>query len=112
MAASGQFSCFSGEAVVLTFSPGEDTSISGWTLVFTVRARRDPDLDTLLTKSTTASTITITDAAAGVFTLTLTAAQTLALGPGRYAFDVWRTDSGSEKPLILGTFTVEQAVRV
>jgi hypothetical protein len=79
--------------------------ISGWTIKFTVRAvATSPDallsVDATLTAPTT-----------GQYTIPLTAAQTAALGVGRYPCDVWRTDDGFQTEMAIGFLNILQSVR-
>lgn len=63
------------------------------------------------TSSTTSFTTAITDAADGVFTLTLTDTQTAALTPGRYKYNVLMTATNSLKTQLLhGEIIVEDTV--
>lgn len=81
-----------GESVTLTFTAVTTTAITGWTLTFTCK-RFHTDTAALFTL-----TPTITDGVNGVFTVSLTPAQTTTLMTylQSYCCDVWRTDSGSE----------------
>lgn len=108
---------------------GVAVNITGWTLAFTVRRgyinaageliRPDgagwdvtgEDPDVLLTK-TSGSGITITDAPGGVLTIAVTDTDTLALEVDDLAYDVWRTDNGSEALLTHGNLRVKPAVRL
>lgn len=97
---------FASERKVLQFtvtdSAGAAVNITGWTLEWVLS--NEPGGTALLTK-TTASGITITNGAGGVFTVTLAAAD-LALNPGVYYYRTWRTDSGAEQSLAFGALTV------
>lgn len=95
------------EQVTVTVTMSPATSISGWTLAFTVRNSDG----TLMVSKTTASGITITDAGAGIFTIALATADTGAIPPGVYDFDVWRTNSGNETRLAYGPLVVDKQVR-
>tara|TARA_R100000734_G_C3302419_1_gene92940 strand:- start:266 stop:595 length:330 start_codon:yes stop_codon:yes gene_type:complete len=56
-------------------------------------------------------TTAVTDAAAGTFTLSLTDAQTAALDPGTWVYDVVMTDaSGKKTRLLQGNAFVSQGV--
>lgn len=98
---------YRGERVSVTFTMTPAESIAGWTLVFTVAAAFDQAPPKLLTV-----TPTIVDGPNGVLRVDLTAAQTAGLAVGHYAFDLWRTNPGSEEVLALGAFLVEPNVRV
>ena len=98
--------CGSGRNIQLTAT--SNTSISGWTLVFAVRAKRTPTVATegtlLFSCSTTGGDISITDPTNGVFLVDVAKADTLSSTPGTYRWDAWRTDSGSESWLAGGEF--------
>lgn len=83
----------------MTITMDPVVNISGWTLVFSLRVI---GAAVLLQVSGA-----VTDAAGGVFTVSLTKAQTAALSRGTYDFDIWRTDSGSESRLVYGKAIVE-----
>jgi hypothetical protein len=103
-------SCLAGEAVVITVTMDTPPAggISGWALAFYLK-KAYTDLAALVTK-TTGSGITITDATAGVFTITLATADTDQTS-GNYVYDVWRTDAGQETALVHGRFSIGPAVR-
>jgi hypothetical protein len=87
-------------------SPGAPVvDISGWTMVFTVRAL--PTNTNHLLEATPA----IVSGPAGTYTITLTAAETLALGVGQFHCDVWRTNSGAQTEMAVGRLTILQPVR-
>lgn len=48
---------------------------------------------------------TVTNGAAGTYTVALAHADTL-IDPGSYILEIWRTDSGSKTQMALGTLTV------
>lgn len=97
---------YHGEDVTLTVTMSPATNISGWSLSFTVK-RALADTSALISK-TTASGITIADAANGVFRIAIASANTnnANVGPGAYTYDVQRTDSGFRTVLAIGTLTV------
>jgi hypothetical protein len=97
---------YRGEDVALNFTLTPLTDITGWTLSFKVKQRLD-DAAALLTIAGS-----ITTAAAGTFSVTLSAANTTTLSAGRYTYDVWRTDSGSNAALAIGALTVKGSVRL
>jgi hypothetical protein len=82
-----------------------ETDITGWSIAFAVK---DEDTgDRVLTASTGAGTIDLTDPEAGTFTVLLTSAGTDALDPrDSYRYDVWRTDAGSRTLLARGRLRV------
>jgi hypothetical protein len=97
---------YRGEDVTFQFTMVPTTDITGWTITLRVKAAlMDPAA--LLTVSGT-----LQAPAAGVFTVPLTATQTQSLSAGQYAYDVWRTDSGSAANLSLGLLVVKSSVRV
>jgi len=95
---------YKGETVDLPFAMDPEEDIDGWTIVFTLKARAD-EASALLTANGEA-----VDAAAGTFKIPLTHDETVLLDAGVYAYDVQRTDTGSEYPLSIGKFTVKQDV--
>src|SRR4051794_1726099 len=103
MSVQSNISFFQGEDLLLTFTMTPPTDISGWTLSSTVK-------DKLGGTTQFTPTYAITDAGRGVFTLTWTRAQTSALTPGDYVWDVRRTDSGFNKVLAHGEATCKQPV--
>jgi hypothetical protein len=93
---------FKGEDLVITDTI-TGVNITGWTLAAAVAT------------SVTAPVIftvagAITDAANGVFTITLTDTETDLLDPGRYVYDIKRTNAGSETVLTYGKLTVRGQV--
>lgn len=84
---------------------GAVVNITGWTIVLTIK-RLPTDSPAVL--SVNGVVPTGTD---GVYTVSLTAAQTAALGVGDYHCDVWRTNSGAKTELAIGFFSVLQPVR-
>lgn len=92
-----------GEAVTYTCthqtSAGTTTAIdiSGWTITATAR---DETGAAVLSK-----TGTVTSGVNGTYTIAVTHADSL-LVPRAYRFDIWRTDSGSEKLMGVGTWTI------
>lgn len=79
-----------GEAITLTFTRDAATTISGWTIVAYLKRYHDDEEVTLTISGS------ITSAANGIFTVSLTSAQTTAFEYQTYVLQVWRTDSGSE----------------
>lgn len=87
--------------VTLTFST--PTDITGQTIKLRFRRRRGG-------AAVLEKTMTITDSANGVATVTLSAAETDTLSAPSMAVDAWRTDSGYETPIAQATVTVADAV--
>jgi hypothetical protein len=77
--------------------------ITGWNISLTLK-RAATDAAALLTQAAT-----IVSAIGGIYRVTLTKAQTNRQA-FQYAYDVQRTDAGSEAVLSIGTFTVQQEV--
>ena len=97
MAAESTITVFRGEHGPLTFTHTPD-AVTGWALRFTIaRAKNAATKLVSLTPSITSTstyTVDIDDAL-------------LDLPPGRYFFDVWRTDAGFEQVLAYGDFVIE-----
>jgi hypothetical protein len=109
MAATNNLTVYKGETVTQPFAHVvEDTTtpvnITGWTIAFTLRYRAT-DVAALLTVSGQ-----IVSGPAGTYTVSLTHAQTVGLAAGVYAYDIQRTDVGSEAVMSIGRFTVTQEV--
>lgn len=105
MASAAQnFSYFKGEDVTVTVTMVPVISISGWSLVFSVKNLYD-DTAPVLQKTSLAGEISITDPTNGVFVLLLPAAT--ALTPRSYYFEFARVNSGSETVLVYGSMTVK-----
>lgn len=107
MAAHNDFAWFRGEDILITFTMTPLTDITGWTISAKVK--------TAVQEPTALLTIagTVTSAAAGIFTVAVTAAQnTSTLAVGRYDYSVTRTDSGSVAVLSEGTITVKPSAQV
>lgn len=103
MAQLNDISVYKGEAVLLTFTMTPATDISGWSISFTLKTNQT-DSTALISQAAV-----LTTPASGVFTVTLTHAQTNRTA-ATYYYDVQRTDSGSEAVLSIGTFTISQEV--
>jgi Tfp pilus assembly protein PilV len=77
--------------------------ISGWTITVTI-------------KNAGGTSVTISGSVvtgpSGKYSWTTTPPNTLTLGVGDDAIDIWRTDIGSETLMGLGTFSITQEVRV
>ena len=99
MATQNPITIYRGDDVVLAFTMSPVVSISGWTIVFTLKSQLAPGATVL------SQAAAIVSAPAGTFTVTLSKAQ-LTLAPGAYVHDVHRTDSGSSTVLSIGPFVV------
>lgn len=105
MAVANDITFYKGEAVALVFTMTPTTDITGWTIVMTIR-NNATDSVTLLSV-----TGVLTTPASGIFTLSLTSAQTkTTLGVGTFAYDIQRTDAASEAVLSIGSLFVTQEV--
>lgn len=92
-----------GENVTLPYTlldGGDPIDLTGWTISWRVWRKGN---DNILTKS-----VTLVTPASGEVSVTLSATDT-ALAAGEYPFEMRRTDSGSVKPLIVGTLTVRDS---
>lgn len=90
------------EAVTITVTMDPATNITGWTFALNIRSA-----GSLLTGYPKTDIFTITNAANGIFTASLTSAQTDDFAVGAiYEYDIWRTNSGSEKQLAFGQLQV------
>jgi hypothetical protein len=94
---------FQGEDLTLNFTVVPLTDITGWTITSTVK-------DKLGGTTQLNPAVSITDAGRGKFQATWTRAQTSALSPGDYVWDVRRTDSGFNTVLAHGEATCRQPV--
>jgi hypothetical protein len=103
MSVQSNLTFFQGEDILLTLTMTPPTDITGWTLLSTVK-------DELGGTTQFNPTVSATDYGRGVFTVSLSRAQTSALTPGDYVWDVRRTDSGKNAVLAHGEITVKQAV--
>jgi hypothetical protein len=102
MAIRNDVSFYRGEDVLMTFTLTPVTDITAWTISCRVKASPQ-DTSALLTIAGT-----VTSAAAGIFTVPITAAQdTTTLQAGSYPYAVVRTDSGSIAVLSEGVLTIK-----
>lgn len=102
MAVRNDYSWFRGEDILITFTPVVVRDITGWTISCRVKANIT-DTVALLTIAGT-----VTSAAAGIFTVPVTAAQdTATLQAGTYLYSIVRTDSGSAAVLSEGVLTIK-----
>src|SRR4051812_27507279 len=91
----------------LSRAPGAQVvDISGWAITFTVRV-----LPTTANPPLLSIDAAVLSGTAGTYLISLTSAQTLALGVGVFHADVWRTDSGAQTEMAVGTLTILQPVR-
>lgn len=98
MAKRADFPIFRGEDILLSCAMDPTENITGWTIAFYG-----------VGLSIAAS---ITDAANGLFTVTITRAQTAKLSPGSgKRYDIWRTNSGAEEVLTYGFLEILDAAR-
>lgn len=102
MAQTDSITVYRGEDRLIEVTMSPVTDITGWTLLLSVRGVGGA----LFTKSGT-----ITSAEDGTFTFTLADDDTANLKPGYYTYDVWRTDSGSERVVAIGNFIVTDVAR-
>lgn len=97
---------FRGEAIAFRFTLTPTTDITGWTVSFRVKQQ--------LSDATALQTLagSLTTPASGLLTVSLSATVTTSLPDGMYAYDLWRTDSGSEACLSTGAMQVKGSVRL
>lgn len=94
---------YKGEAPTLSFTMSPVVDITGWTLTMTVK-RVGTDTSALVSVAGT-----IVSGTNGTFTVALTSTQTkTTLGIGLFAYDVQRTNSGSETVLSVGRLVIKQ----
>ena len=98
-------SIFRGEDVDLNFTMVPVVDITGWTIEFTVATRLGTP-----TKYITGAVGIVTNGTDGLFTVSLTNAQTQT--PGLYFYDVWRMDDGFHRLLATGRFYIQDEVRI
>ena len=94
---SSDFTIYQGETVTLRWTLQPATNIAGWSIRFAIRGGPQ-------------KTAQIVDAPAGVFEVTLTAAETRALAVGAHYYDVARIDPGQEAVLAVGHLVVRESV--
>ena len=109
MAALNNIVVYKGETVVQPFqqviqNTTTPVDITTWTLFCSIR-RRAGDTRPILTPI-----VTITSAFQGLYNILVTHGQLLTLQAGVYAYDIQRTDSGSEAVVSIGSFVVRQEV--
>jgi hypothetical protein len=96
MAQKADLTFFKGEDIRLSFTMLPVVNITGWTIVFTMKA------SPVATTALITQTATIDDGPNGAFSVALTHAQTDAIAPGHYAYEAVRADLGSEVVLARG----------
>lgn len=102
MAAHADLEWKRGEDIVVTFTPRVVTDITGWTINCLVK-KNITDTAALLTIAAT-----ITTPAAGIYTVTFTAAQnTTTLRDGAYPYVTARVDGGSVAVLTEGRIVLK-----
>lgn len=124
---------YRGQAVTMNVqildAAGSPDDITGDTFAFTVRRGplnlageviefqgqegwepTDEDATAVISKTSGAG-ITTTVAATGMIQIVVTAADTLLLDADDYSYDLFRTNSGAEAPLTVGTIRVMPSVR-
>jgi hypothetical protein len=90
--------------------PPVPVPIGSATFAFTAkRTRRDPDEQAVLAL-TLGQGIVVTDGPGGLLTVTMTPAQTAALTPGRYDYDLQMTEGTTVTTIVDGTMLVEADV--
>ncbi len=94
------FAAYEAPVLKITMTPAED--ITGQTFQLNIRKKDG----TVVLQSTSFTVIT---AETGIFKFQLTKAQTgVTIGVGDFDYDVWRTDSGSEKQLVYGRLSARK----
>lgn len=81
--------------------------ITGWALQFELCDLADPPVSQFI--KTTVSGIVITDAANGVLEVTILDTDTDPLAPGKFQYELRRTDAGLEAVLAHGTAQIQRA---
>lgn len=103
MAIQNDLAIFRGEDVGIGITLVPAVDITGWSISFILKANYSGPA---ITTKTVGSGITITDAAAGQFTVSLLAADTVSLPAGRYYYDVARTTPGARSVLSHGEMQI------
>lgn len=98
---------YRGEDAIISGVMNPVVNINGWTLQFTAAKKLNKVAKLIGPKSAT-----IVSGPAGTYTIPLTAAETTALTPGSYVWDLWRTDVGVAEVVAIGTFTVSGDARI
>lgn len=89
-------------------SAGAAVNITGWEFEAMFRDRNDTEV--VLTLTTADGGFTVTDGAAGEFTMLITAAQTAELPKAKLVFDVLRTEGSDPVFFFAGKILVKQPV--
>lgn len=103
MPGSDQVIVYKGEDVDLEFTMNPVVDITGWTINFNVLGADG--------RPVAARAAVLTDAANGVFTVSLLDDDLDALRAGTYRYDAWRTDPGLERAVAVGDFVVRSPAR-
>ncbi len=116
MPVENNYTVFRGVALVFHASPPTAEDITGWGLQCEIGPAGPPTYPAqtvLLTLGNVSpdTGIAITTALSGLFSITITSAQSKSLGVGKFPYNVWRTDTGDEDLIAYGTITVLPAVR-
>jgi hypothetical protein len=109
MSIETNFIFFRGEDVALNFAMIPPTDVTGWSMTFTVRNKLAGSTQFTKDNGGTGG-LTIVDAKAGTFKVSIAKGDTSGLTPGGFVYDVKRTDSGSNAILANGTITLRQEV--
>ncbi len=106
MAQQVNISWYKGEDATLTFSLTLPVSVSGWNCAFTVRDRLGGTI--LIQKTTALGSVTINNAALGVFQVAIVRADTATSSswPAVGYYDFTRVDAGFDTCLAIGTCQV------
>lgn len=96
MASSDTITMYRGEDVRLNFTMTPTEDITGWTILFTMRGGG-------IIISVAGVVVNGPD---GTISIDLEDTDTDDLAPGRYDYDVWRVDDGSEQPIAVGALTL------
>lgn len=83
-------------------------AITGWALSWVLK-RRATDTTPLITKTTAAGSVTITDGPNGLCQIAVADEDTAAIRAGLYVHELKRTDVGAETPLCTGTVELLQS---
>jgi hypothetical protein len=96
---------YRGDVQQLNFTLESPEDITDWEIVFTLARQKN------MTTKLFEKVCDHTDQVNGVFQTVIENEDTSDLPTGRYYWDVWRTNSGEERILGLGTFTINPDVR-
>lgn len=81
------------------------TNVTGWAVSFIIHVFGDPNV-TYLTLTSPSSGVTISNGPNGEITATVTATNITALLPGLFQWRLERTDSGSDRVLGMGSYSI------